>query len=122
MPYLIHPADLIEQALLPLQTDPILSSLYRHPKARPASPTATQNGKGAGAGHIVSTAATQIDVRALALVSFRDRIVLPLFPRLYARLTMSTSKEDNPLVGIEPHHSRLQQMYAFHSSGLSSTV
>ncbi|KAJ8463330.1 hypothetical protein ONZ51_g10330 [Trametes cubensis] len=100
----------LEGALLPLQTDPILSSLYRHPKARPASPTATQNGKGAGAGHIVSTAATQIDVRALALVSFRDRIVLPLFPRLYARLTMSTSKEDNPLVGIEPHHSRLQQM------------
>ncbi|KAI0325111.1 HbrB-domain-containing protein [Cubamyces sp. BRFM 1775] len=100
----------LEGALLPLQTDPILSSLYRHPKARPASPTATQNGKGAGAGHILSTAATQIDVRALALVSFRDRIVLPLFPRLYARLTMSTSKEDNPLVGIEPHHARLQQM------------
>ncbi|KAI0644373.1 HbrB-like-domain-containing protein [Trametes meyenii] len=100
----------LEGALLPLQTDQILSALYRLPKAhRPASPTATQNGKGASAsaGLLLQSTTSPIDVRALALVSFRDRVVLPLFPRLYARLTMS--KDENP-ASTEPHQARLQQM------------
>ncbi|RPD54187.1 HbrB-domain-containing protein [Lentinus tigrinus ALCF2SS1-6] len=96
----------LEGALLPLQTDPILSSLYRTPKAhRPTSPTSTQNGKGASASLLQS--ATQIDVRSLALVSFRDRIILPLFPRLHARLTMS---KDENMLGSEVNQARLQQM------------
>ncbi|KAI0373563.1 HbrB-domain-containing protein [Pilatotrama ljubarskyi] len=101
----------LEGSLLPLQTDPILSSLYRLPKAhRPSSPTSTQNGKGSASNVFLQlqASASQIDVRALALVSFRDRIVLPLFPRLYARLTMS--KDEHPPGGSEPHQSRLQQM------------
>ncbi|KAI9059108.1 hypothetical protein FKP32DRAFT_1688231 [Trametes sanguinea] len=95
----------LEGSLLPLQTDPILSSLYRLPKARPASPTSTQNGKPASSGlnMLLQSTAPQIDVRALALVSFRDRVVLPLFPRLYARLTMS--KDENP-AGTEAYHAR----------------
>ncbi|KAI8975917.1 HbrB-like-domain-containing protein [Trametes punicea] len=98
----------LEGSLLPLQTDPILSSLYRVPKAhRPSSPTSAQNGKGSNSNILLQSTTPQIDVRALALVSFRDRIVLPLFPRLYARLTMS--KDENP-IGAEPYYSRLQQM------------
>ncbi|OSC97082.1 HbrB-domain-containing protein [Trametes coccinea BRFM310] len=99
----------LEGSLLPLQTDPILSSLYRLPKARPSSPTSTQNGKPASSSLnvLLQSTAPQIDVRALALVSFRDRVVLPLFPRLYARLTMS--KDENP-VGTEAYYPRLQQM------------
>ncbi|KAI0708157.1 HbrB-like-domain-containing protein [Cerioporus squamosus] len=93
----------LEGALLPLQTDPLLSSLYRIPKAhRPTSPT--QNGKSAG---VPTAASGQIDVRALALVSFRDRIILPLFPRLHARLTMS---KDGNMLGSETQQARLQQM------------
>ncbi|KAI0769576.1 HbrB-like-domain-containing protein [Trametes elegans] len=98
----------LEGALLPLQTDPILSSLYRLPKAhRPSSPTSTQNGKGSTSNILLQSTTSQIDVRALALVSFRDRIILPLFSRLYARLTMS---KDESATGVQPHQSRLQQM------------
>ncbi|EIW62463.1 HbrB-domain-containing protein [Trametes versicolor FP-101664 SS1] len=99
----------LEGALLPLQTDPILSSLYRLPKAqRPSSPTSAQNGKGIGGNVLLpSSASTQLGVRALALVSFRDRIVLPLFPRLNARLTLF--KDEHPS-SAEPHQPRLQQM------------
>ena len=66
-------------------------------------------------------------MRALALVSFRDRIILPLFPRLHARLTMmpmptrdrdrdrdrdrERDREENVRVlGSELHQARLQQM------------
>ncbi|KAI0743175.1 HbrB-like-domain-containing protein [Daedaleopsis nitida] len=94
----------LEGSLLPLQTDPILSALYRLPKShRPSSPT-----KSGGSTNMLAQAATaQIDVRALALVSFRDRVVLPLVPRLYARLTVS---KDENVVGPESQQARLQQM------------
>ncbi|KAI1784258.1 HbrB-domain-containing protein [Ganoderma leucocontextum] len=96
----------LEGALLPLQTDPILSSLYRIPKShRPSSPTSAQNGKSSTSNLLSSP--SQIDVRALALVSFRDRIILPLFPKLYARLSMS--KDENSF-GPESQQARLQQM------------
>ncbi|TBU22984.1 HbrB-like-domain-containing protein [Dichomitus squalens] len=99
----------LEGALLPLQIDPILSSLYRQPKSlRPSSPTtSTQNGKASTSNLLFQSSPSPIDVRALALVSFRDRIILPLFPRLYARLTMS--KDENSF-GPESQQARLQQM------------
>ena len=75
---------------------------------RPSSPTATQNGKGSTSNIFLQSSTSQIDVRALALVLFRDRIILPLFPKLYARLTMS--KDDNAF-GPESQQARLQQMY-----------
>ncbi|KAH9913454.1 HbrB-like-domain-containing protein, partial [Epithele typhae] len=96
----------LEGALLPLQTDPVLFSLYRGPKShRPSSPTTTQNGKGSKT--LLQATGPQIDVRALALVSFRDRIILPLFPRLYARLTMFKDEHINE---HEVQTGRLRQM------------
>ncbi|OBZ66068.1 Target of rapamycin complex 2 subunit bit61 [Grifola frondosa] len=70
----------VEGALLPLQTDPLLSSLYRHPK-----PASTHSAK---ASLSSLSSGPQIDVRTLALIAFRDRVILPLFPRLYACLTL----------------------------------
>ena len=91
------------QSLLPLQTDPVLATLSRTPKThRPSSPSAAQGSKGSGGG---SGLLQSIDVRALALVSFRDRVVLPLFPRLNARLGMYKDE-------TEAQQARLQQMYA----------
>ncbi|PSR72172.1 hypothetical protein PHLCEN_2v11964 [Hermanssonia centrifuga] len=72
----------VEGALLPLQTDSMISSLSRMPKViKPSSPSG-QNGK---SGPTYKT--QQIDVRTIALQSFRDQIVHPLFPVLHDRLT-----------------------------------
>ncbi|OJT09469.1 hypothetical protein TRAPUB_14049 [Trametes pubescens] len=99
----------LEGALLPLQTEEILVKLHRNPKPqRPSSPTSAQNGKGIGASVLLpSSGSTQLGVRALALALFRDRIVLPLFPRLNALLTLF--KDEHPS-STEPHQPRLQQM------------
>ncbi|KAI0940478.1 hypothetical protein AcW1_003662 [Taiwanofungus camphoratus] len=98
----------VEGALLPLQTDPLLSSLYRMPKAHKSStPIAGQTGKGS-ISSLMLQSTTQIDVRTVALQSFRDRIILPAFPRLYARLTMP--KEEMLPESLLSHQPRLQQM------------
>ncbi|KAI0958325.1 hypothetical protein AcV7_004176 [Taiwanofungus camphoratus] len=98
----------VEGALLPLQTDPLLSSLYRMPKAHNSStPIAGQTGKGS-ISSLMLQSTTQIDVRTVALQSFRDRIILPAFPRLYARLTMP--KEEMLPESLLSHQPRLQQM------------
>jgi len=89
----------IEGVLLPVHTDKLLLSLHRPSKpTRPSSPS-----------HPESTPATvQIDVRTLALYSFRDFIILPIRERLLDRLgapprdTFSDSPEH-----LQP---RLQQM------------
>lgn len=93
----------VEGALLPLQTDSLLSSLYKIPKPhKPASPVG-QN----GAGTITPSFKTQqIDVRTIALRYFRDQIIYPAFPVLHDRL--NTLKERYPqTTGYPP---RLQQM------------
>ncbi|OCH90237.1 HbrB-domain-containing protein [Obba rivulosa] len=97
----------VEGALLPLQTDPLLSSLYRVPKTHKATSPATPNGKGSMSSMMLH-ATPQIDVRTLALHSFRDSIILPAFPRLYARLTMPREEMigESPIVQMP----RLQQM------------
>ncbi|KAL6308180.1 HbrB-like-domain-containing protein [Sparassis latifolia] len=96
----------VEGALLPLQTDPLLLSLYRMPKAHKAnSPVTSQNGKGS-ISSLMLQSTPQIDVRTVALQSFRDRIILPLFPRLYARLTLPKEEAENPVL----QQPRLQQM------------
>ena len=77
----------------------MLSSLYRKAKThRPSSPTSTQASKPS-----LQSSGAQIDVRALALVSFRDRVILPLFKRLHERLT--THKD-----ALTHVHARMQQM------------
>lgn len=97
------------QVLLPLQTDPLLSSLYRTPKShRAASPT-RQTGAKASISSLSSTSAYHIDVRSVALKSFRDRVILPPFQRLYARLSVA-SRQDGLQEANSYQQPRLQQM------------
>ncbi|KIY72901.1 HbrB-domain-containing protein [Cylindrobasidium torrendii FP15055 ss-10] len=96
----------VEGALLPLQTDPLLSSLARQPK-RGASPT-RQPTKGSISG-MSSLSTPQIDVRTVALRSFRDKVILPLAPRLKARLSMA-NRQDNFPETSGYQQPRLQQM------------
>ncbi|KAG6906216.1 hypothetical protein DXG01_015155 [Tephrocybe rancida] len=65
----------VEGVLLPLQTDALLLSLHRAPKPAAPAPAPT------------------IDVRSVALRAFRDRVILPLAARLYARLAAPARPE-----------------------------
>ncbi|THH17875.1 hypothetical protein EW146_g3031 [Bondarzewia mesenterica] len=97
----------VEGVLLPLQTDPILSSLYRTPKTHRNSSPTRQNGKGSMSmsSHHIPTP-SQIDVRTVALRSFRDKIILPIYTRLHTRLSMVRHESFS-----EGHtYPRLQQM------------
>ncbi|GLB37246.1 putative hbrB-like [Lyophyllum shimeji] len=93
----------VEGVLLPLQTDSLLSSLYRTPKPQ-------QGTKGSGSSSMSSSASSSsIDVRSVALRSFRDKVILPLFQRLYARLSMP-NRQDNFQETSAYQQPRLQQM------------
>ncbi|KAI0700903.1 HbrB-like-domain-containing protein [Cytidiella melzeri] len=94
----------VEGALLPLQTEPMLSSLYRVPKNhKPSSPaTMPSLGKGSGA---TSFKSQQIDVRTMALQSFRDQIIYPVHHILHEQLTIL---RDQTPGGYQ--HPKLQQM------------
>ncbi|KAG7090820.1 hypothetical protein E1B28_009904 [Marasmius oreades] len=89
----------VEGVLLPLQNDPLLSALYRN---RPSSPRrqVTQGSTG-----LNNAPTPSIDIRTLALRSFRDKIILPLSGRLYTRLAIWVKQEDSP-----DFPSRLHQM------------
>ncbi|KAL5528236.1 hypothetical protein ACEPAF_7372 [Sanghuangporus sanghuang] len=109
----------VEGIFIPLQTHPLLLSLHRTPKPhRPASPTnlASPNDVAPGA-----AALSPIDVRTIALRAFRDKIVVPIAPRLEARLlamrpggsfSSSTSVPGMPSAAevSSYQHPRLQQM------------
>ncbi|VDC03613.1 unnamed protein product [Peniophora sp. CBMAI 1063] len=103
----------VEGVLLPLQTDPLLSSLYRTQKShRGSSPTRT-NGKGSFSmqGYTPALSTAHIDVRTLALRCFRDRIILPVFPRLHARISLQKSDGGPGASPVDGHtFPRLQQM------------
>ncbi|KAI0093316.1 HbrB-like-domain-containing protein [Irpex rosettiformis] len=94
----------VEGALLPLQTEPLLSSLYRMPKShKPSSPvTMPQHGKGAGSS---SFKAQQIDIRTMALQSFRDQIIYPVYHTLHEQLTIQREQAPGG-----SQHPKLQQM------------
>ncbi|KAI0320759.1 HbrB-like-domain-containing protein [Amylostereum chailletii] len=97
----------VEGVLLPLQTDELLLTLYRTPKSHRASSPSRQNGKGSmSMSNYNPLSTSQIDVRTLALRSFRDKIILPIFPRLHARI--NTQKQENFTEGHT--YPRLQQM------------
>ncbi|KAF5385991.1 hypothetical protein D9615_002415 [Tricholomella constricta] len=101
----------VEGVLLPLQTDPLLSSLYRTPKPhhRATSPS-RQGTKGSVASSLSGSASTShIDVRSVALRAFRDRVILPLFQRLYMRLSMP-NRQDSYQETSTYQQPRLQQM------------
>ncbi|KZT68288.1 HbrB-domain-containing protein [Daedalea quercina L-15889] len=99
----------VEGALLPLQTDPLLSSLYRVPKGHKptTSPITGGNGKGSMSSLMLQSV-PQIDVRTVALQSFRDAVILPVSHRMYTRLAMS--KDDIVLESPLSSQPRLQQM------------
>jgi hypothetical protein len=91
------------QALLPLQTDPLLSSLYRNPKTHRSSSPTRQNSGGkvslslssSNISSMGSSCHPHIDVRTVGLRGFRDQIILPLFPRLHARLSIANRLLEN---------------------------
>ncbi|KAF8734987.1 hypothetical protein AX14_002951 [Amanita brunnescens Koide BX004] len=101
----------VEGVLLPLQTDPLLSSLYRPPKAhhRATSPSRQNTAQTMFSSSIGNVSSTHIDVRSIALRSFRDKVILPLFERLYARLALP-NRQDNFQESAAHHQPRLQQM------------
>ncbi|KII92235.1 hypothetical protein PLICRDRAFT_50655 [Plicaturopsis crispa FD-325 SS-3] len=97
----------VEGVLLPLQTDPLLFSLYRTPKGhRAPSPSRQKQGSMSS---MIALSTPHIDVRTVALRSFRDRIILPLFPRLHARLS-TPSRQDDFAENSAYQQPRLQQM------------
>jgi len=97
----------VEGVLLPLQTDSVLSSLYRTPKTHRNSSPTRQNGKGSSIPSYPLSSSSHIDVRTLALRSFRDKIILPIVPLLNTRLNML--KQEG--LSSESHtYPRLQQM------------
>ncbi|KAH7915188.1 HbrB-like-domain-containing protein [Hygrophoropsis aurantiaca] len=102
-----HILPYIEGVLLPLQTDPLLSSLHRTPKQhRMSSPT-----RQGSVAHLtaLSPGSSSIDVRNVALCSFRDRVVLPLYSRLKPLLTPPLGKVTLAKL-TEYRQPRLQQM------------
>ncbi|KAI6169504.1 HbrB-like-domain-containing protein [Pisolithus thermaeus] len=91
-----HVLPYIEGVLLPLQTDPLLTSLHRTPKQLPSSPPTRQG-------------SPTVDVRSVALCAFRHRVVMPLSKRLQALLSPPLTKETLARLG-KYRSPRLQQM------------
>ncbi|KAF8813635.1 HbrB-domain-containing protein [Phlegmacium glaucopus] len=106
----------LEGVLLPLQTDPLLLSLSRTPKShRPTSPNRQNSNKVAVASVMNPSSTSQIDVRSVALKSFRDRVILPPFQRLFARLSLP-NRQDSFQEAFSYQQPRLQQMLLVLSS------
>ncbi|KAG1799785.1 HbrB-like-domain-containing protein [Suillus plorans] len=98
----------IEGVLLPLQTDPLLTSLHRTQKQHRTSSPTRQGGKLGGSSALSSLSPT-IDVRSVALCAFRDRVVLPVHGRLHNLLSPPYGKD--MLARLSPFRQpRLQQM------------
>ncbi|KAE9399328.1 hypothetical protein BT96DRAFT_695229 [Gymnopus androsaceus JB14] len=102
----------VEGVLLPLQTDPLLSTLYRTPK-RPSSPT-RQNSKPSISSSLALTghglSPYHIDVRTVALRSFRDKVIVPLSARLHTRLSAMSNLNKNTNEIMLETPPRMQQM------------
>jgi hypothetical protein len=96
------------QVLLPLHTDPLLSTLHRGKPHRPSSPRQTSKGNIA---FVMNGAlpTNYIDVRTIALRSFRDKVVVPLAARLRVCIInrQEKEKENAQDTATQP---RLQQM------------
>ncbi|KAF8515436.1 HbrB-like-domain-containing protein, partial [Gautieria morchelliformis] len=90
----------VEGVFHPLQTDKPMQSLSSrtHKSNRPSSPTLPED--------TLATSTQSIDVRLLALRSFRDSIIFPIFSRLHTLLS-SPPKEDDMERSYRP---KLQQM------------
>lgn len=102
----------VEGVLLPIQIDPLLLNLYRTPKThRPSSPTlgTTKGPMSAPINPAVQISTAQIDIRSVALCSFRDRVILPFVNRLSACLSGSQRQDSFHEQGSY-QQPRLQQM------------
>jgi hypothetical protein len=101
----------VEGVFLPLQTDRHVLSLSRTPKThRSTSPGLAGKKSHVRSGSISSGTRATIDVRMLALRSFRDAIILPLFDRLDALLSQKSKEIFGVGQGGEYQQPRLQQM------------
>ncbi|KAF9559844.1 HbrB-domain-containing protein [Agrocybe pediades] len=106
----------LEGVLLPLQTDPLLLSLHRTPKThRATSPTRQAGPKPTLSSNSSATSTNRIDVRSVALRSFRDKVILPIKQRLASRLSLS-NRQDNFQETQSYQQPRLQQMLLVLSS------
>lgn len=106
----------LEGVLLPLQTDPVLLSLSRTPKSHRGTSPNRQNGNIVSVASVMnSPSSSQIDVRSVALKSFRDRVILPPFQRLFARLSLP-NRQDSFQEAFSYQQPRLQQMLLVLSS------
>ncbi|KAM6502381.1 HbrB-like domain containing protein [Amanita muscaria] len=99
----------VEGVLLPLQTDQLLSSLYRAPKSHHRATSPSRQNTAQAMLSLSNVSPTHIDVRSIALRSFRDRVILPLSERLYARLALP-NRQDNYHESPGHQQPRLQQM------------
>lgn len=97
----------VEGVLLPLQTDPVLSSLYHMPKSH--RPSDNGHSSRSSLSSPLLSSAPQIDVRTVAIHAFRDQVILPIFSRLHVCLTMPTN-QDSFLDKSTYQQPRLQQM------------
>ncbi|KIJ49338.1 hypothetical protein M422DRAFT_27698 [Sphaerobolus stellatus SS14] len=88
----------LEGVFLPLRTEKPIQSLARTPKSnRPSSPTQEET----------ATSTQSIDVRLVALRTFRDALLLPLFSRLEALIGSPKAPSPSSSQSLYP---RLQQM------------
>lgn len=98
----------IEGALLPLHTDALLSTLYRSKPHRPSSPRQTSKGNIPSVMNgSMQLAPNYIDVRTVALRSFRDKVVVPLASRLRSCIVKRQENAHEAVIATQP---RLQQM------------
>ncbi|KIJ19005.1 hypothetical protein PAXINDRAFT_8363 [Paxillus involutus ATCC 200175] len=105
-----HILPYVEGVLLPLQTDQLLTSLYRASKQHRSSSPTRQGAKIAPTlPSSIAAFSPSIDVRSVALCAFRDRVVLPLHGRLHTSLSPPQSKDT--LARLSQYRQpRLQQM------------
>ncbi|KAF8507460.1 HbrB-like-domain-containing protein [Hysterangium stoloniferum] len=90
----------VEGVFLPIQTEKPLQSLSRIPKTnKPPSPTLPEE-----------PSPQSIDVRLISLRSFRDSILLPIYPRMHTLLSSLVKDKDPIITNAQSPFPQLQQM------------
>jgi len=90
----------VEGVFLPFRTEKSLQSVSRTPKTnKPPSPTFPEE-----------SSPQSIDVRLISLRSFRDSILLPIYPRIHALLGSLVKDRDPIITNAQSPFPQLQQM------------
>ncbi|KAG8746979.1 hypothetical protein FRC10_002778 [Ceratobasidium sp. 414] len=109
----------LEGVFLPLQTEKILQNLSRNPKSmRPGSPGSPSHDI---PGVVPLVGCLTIDVRSVVLQSFRDSIILPIWPKLHDQF-VSMGKDVEAGTALGDRYSRLQQMLLVLSSASPRSI